>query len=277
MTTLKELQQQARNLGFQNVSGMTKKELEKQIEKLQKIHNEGYKRLQYDPETNKLLQNETNREILDIDPEDFLSKSDIIEKLKGYRLVEDMDNLKGRTWYRYINKNQGLLRTGGFVLKNTPEFIALKNVSKRFTFSVKKSDIYLFEKVKGGITPPELEPFFNKEGTRYVLLSFDMENMFVDTSISGIARQGETSRSSIQRVIKQGKNSLKKFYFFRINQEDVDKLTEIKDSIEINNFDPKVLRIIKDTDNLRNISGIKVLRKLKKKKRDRARRKQEKE
>lgn len=246
MATIEELKSQARNLGFQNVAGMTKEELEIQIEKLQKIHDEGFRRLQFDPITDQILSNETNREILSkqaTDPVDTKQKA--IDKLKGYRLVEDMDNLLGRTWYRYINKYDGILRTGGFVLKNDEEFIALKNVSKRFTFSIKKNNVYLFEKVKGGFIPPELQPFLDKEpGNRYVLLSKDLDTMLVDTSISGIARKGGVGRSTIQRVIKLNKKMVKNYHFMRLNQEDIDELNRIIGTIEFDNLDPNVVRII---------------------------------
>jgi len=68
--------------------------------------------------------------------------NEITEKLKKYYYVpkEIYDVIPLSIWYRYYDTEKGF-RTGGFLIKNDPEFLVFKNLSKNYTWSVAKKNL----------------------------------------------------------------------------------------------------------------------------------------
>lgn len=63
-----------------------------------------------------------------------LTDDEILEKLEGFKLVEDcggLEDLEKHEWVKFINKKTGKFSNGGFVVKNQcPDFLLLKMPTK---------------------------------------------------------------------------------------------------------------------------------------------------
>lgn len=83
--------------------------------------------------------------------QDQLTQRDIREKLVGWKYLPNTDELEYlplfTTWIKYINKQTGKFRTGGFILRtNLPKYIVLFNPNMNYiTWSVQldENDIYV--------------------------------------------------------------------------------------------------------------------------------------
>lgn len=195
-------------------------------------------RLEFDEEKRLIEDSVINEEILSIipeEPKESLTRSMVINKLYGYQLLTNKLNTKPRRWYRYINKNDGLLRAGGFVIKNdsADEFVVFKNVSKNYTFSVKRDDIIMFEKM------PKGDPYYFGDKTYklwkrvedkhasnkpiMVVFDSDLQMLFGSRNVSEVAMKTKTTRVSVKKAADRG-GKMKNFYIFRYNDNDLDWL-----------------------------------------------------
>jgi hypothetical protein len=80
--------------------------------------------------------------------QDKLTKEDIIEKLKNYREVDDINKVPVNTHMRYFIKknNKKLFRLGGVLIKKDhPDYVVLTN--NKITWSVQKNNTIFFKKI----------------------------------------------------------------------------------------------------------------------------------
>tara|TARA_R110000868_G_scaffold50863_6_gene161933 strand:+ start:6951 stop:7601 length:651 start_codon:yes stop_codon:yes gene_type:complete len=187
------------------------------------------KRLDFN-KRNTLKRTVENRAILDNESKlGNQTREEMLEKLQKYRLVNDDNNTK--KWHRYININDGQLRGGGFIIKNEPSspFIAFKNVSLGYTFSVQKEDIILFEN-KGVLISQEMTSLLrrlkrNDNENKKVIVYITSDNvLYRERTIVGLARISGGSKNGISNALRNGKNIYKNGYVFRLTKEEVDEL-----------------------------------------------------
>lgn len=88
----------------------------------------------------------------ELSTQDLISqdKNKIIEKLKGYELIEgqDLNNISLGSWIKYIS-NTGLFRSGGVLTANGfPDYLVLKNptLNKSWSVNLRKNNIYVSRK-----------------------------------------------------------------------------------------------------------------------------------
>ena len=253
---LEELQRQARNLNIVDIDGLGIDELNVKIMARIKAQTEGLRRLEFQQRTQpgklELIDDDpTNIEILEIVPEEpNIQRQEVIEKLRGYILLEDKFATSNRRWIRYINVKDGLLRTGGFPIKNNrqDEFIVLKNVSKRFTLSIKRDDVIIFEKQPGDILPDNIQRLFNNilnQGKNIVIITNDLQNIYTGRTMTEAARNAGINRNSVSRAFKNNKKYVKKNYLFKMTDEELANVRQQIQGIQLgNNIPANVMAII---------------------------------
>lgn len=249
---LQRLRREAEELRIPDFENKSQEELERQIPIYRRVIAEGLKRLQFQegPGRKALVEDDpTNIEILAQEAtEGDLSRIQVIDKLKGYRLLVNKDNTTNRRWIRFINIEQGKLRTGGFPIKNEGEFIVLKNVSKKITLSIKKDNVIIFEKVPAGILPPNIQELFNNlsnTGNNYVIISPDLQFIFTGRTMTQVARNANMNRNSVSRAFGANRRMIKKHYLFRMTNEELENVRTLLEDVDLgDNIDPQVMEII---------------------------------
>lgn len=80
--------------------------------------------------------------------QDQMTKRDIMSKLKDYKRVakNQICTLPSNTWLKYINKNTGKYRSGGFVKKTGPDWVMLGNPNTGFSWSANFKDNIFYRK-----------------------------------------------------------------------------------------------------------------------------------
>lgn len=243
-TELRELRQRASALGVRGVANLNQGELESKIQVLLRVKAEGLSRLEFD-ENKELLPTLANLRILEIEAvqkKNTLTREDVLQKLKGYRLLTNKLGTTNRRWTRYIDVNDGFLRPGGFPIRNLPseEFIVFKNVSKRFTFSAKRRNIILMEKLpKDALEliadrPTEIIIDYvnrhNPEGNRFVALKDDFSRVKGENNVSALARTLSVNRGALGRRFRVNDNRFKNYFIFRLSLGDENELrTQIRE------------------------------------------------
>lgn len=242
------LRLRAIELGIKNVSELSIAELKQKVAIMEKVMAEGLKRIEFEErkdetDTSTRLQPTTAMENIDIFSKpsaDLLTKQQVLEKLVGYRILQDNSRTTPRRWTRYIDFKDGILRTGGFPIKNTGEFIVFKNVSKKFTFSVRNENIILFEKVPDKDQNPL--NFFNKFtrdlvnkhkakpiGINYIAVRDDLvDGIKTARSVKSLADLMEgVSRKSLGLAFKEypARFKFKNWWIFRLSDADEETLT----------------------------------------------------
>jgi hypothetical protein len=246
---LEELIERARLLGVKNPETLTEAKLVERINVMAKVVGQGLTRLDFD-EHGILRDTPNNRRIISkiSTLETGLSRQQVIDKLKGYRLLTNKNDTTNRRWTRYININDGLLRAGGFPIRNetTEEFIVMKNVSKRFTFSIRKEDVILFEKL------PKDSPFLmdddvfnvlsvyhNKTGPEYVALHLkDIQDIKMEkaNTVASISRQTGLNRGGLGRAFRERRGQYKGWFLFRLSSDDFFTLKDAINAIPVGKF-----------------------------------------
>jgi hypothetical protein len=234
-----------------NLNKFNKKPIINEDEEEKKIEHPD--RLQFDEHKNLIANNDLNTRILNIVPELVIDRNVVLDKLEGYRLVRD-NNTSTRNWTRYISVLDKKLRAGGFPIKNDPqdEFIVFKNVSKNFTFSVKRVDVILIEKIPKKdldelLTKP-LKDLFNKyeqQGKNFLAIknTFD-EDIVEANNINKLSKAIGISRNAITNTFKAGKKISKEYYLFKFSTQD--KELFINEYNEIPQEDRTLIKIPKD-------------------------------
>lgn len=181
------------------------------------------------------LPTDRNLRLIDHDQASGLSRQEVIDKLKGYRLVQS-GTTNPKNWVRYINTEEGILRGGGFPIRNDPDepFIVLKNQSANFTWSIQKSNTILFYKV------PKDSPLLLPDSIVSILAEYKSKSMDnnknivaidkggrvikSDTSISGLATKINGGRNGLSKALRLG-NRFKGFYLMKLTDKDLLDLT----------------------------------------------------
>ena len=230
------LRKQARVLGVKNINSLSLRDLEDKVKIMLRVRREGLTRLEFDDEK-QIVPSVENLRILSIEADEkmtSLSKYDILDKLENYRVLEDRYNTTPKRWTRYINRFDGLLRAGGFPIRNNrdEEFIVMKNVSKKFTFSIKRSEVILFQ--HKGKNPIDLSQpakavvskFNQKTGNTgmYVAVSQDFKSINGAMSLAALSRLIDGSKGGLTKAFKAGNNVYKNFFIFRLSNEDFELL-----------------------------------------------------
>ena len=235
-----ELRVRASALGVKNVNNLDINELEQRIKILLNVKREGLSRLEFD-ENRELVPSLENLRILQIEAEQkksSLTREDVIQKLQGYRLLTDKLNTTNRRWTRYIDKEDGFLRAGGFPIRNEPseEFIVMKNVSKRFTFSINRAKVILMEKLpKGSIELISQEgqqlviDFVNRSGsgTNFVALKDDFSVVHRANNNTALSRLIQVNRGALGRKFRANSGKHKDWFLFKLSLGDFNDLNEM--------------------------------------------------
>jgi len=233
---LLELRIRAKALGVKNTDNMNTEKLEERINVMLKVRLEGLTRLEFDDD-NKIIPSLQNLRILNItavEPKHSLTRVDVLRKLQGYRLITDKLQTTTKHWTRYIDINDGFLRAGGFPIRNKPEeeFIVFKNVSKKFTFSVKRENVILMEKLpqtsmlllSSTVLQLIMEFKSKARGRLFVSMKDNFNALHFDKNKSGIAKKSEVNRSAMGRAYTSGKVKYKNFFLFKLSPDDKDEL-----------------------------------------------------
>lgn len=251
---LSAARREAISLGAKNVHLLTDAEVKEKILTLKRVRAEGLTRLEFDEDRSILLTDENVR-ILTIEPvESNITRRDVLRKLIGYKKVSS-NNTNNRRWTRFINKKDGLLRTGGFPIRNDPdeEFIVLKNVSKKFTLSINKNDVVLFEKIpKRSLdfyipgAQRLIRKYRNKNGKKFVALKGDFSDLKESSSMAGLTRLTGLSRGSLGKNFRENNLFQGNYLLFKMSAEEFRQLTNevrlINRIPTITDIDPEVLR-----------------------------------
>ncbi len=230
------LKNRARALGVKNVDNLSDEQLNQRIDVMLRVRAEGLTRLEFN-EQGELLSTLRNLEILQIQAQQkksSLSRRDVIEKLQGYRLLTDKLDTHNNRWTRFIDLDDGFLRAGGFPIRNKPfeEFIVLKNVSKKFTFSIKRSNVILMDKLPRDSPSLLTDDAFalatdfgnRNSGSLFVSLSGDFQTVQKSNSVSGLARLIGINRGGLGRNFKNQSQQYKGFYLFKLSIADYQEL-----------------------------------------------------
>ncbi len=234
---LRELRVRAKALGVKNTENMDKERLEERISVMLKVRLEGLSRLEFGDD-NVIVPSLENLRILQIEavePKHSLSRDVVLQKLQGYRLLTNKLDTNTRRWTRYIDKDDGFLRAGGFPIRNRgdEEFIVFKNVSKKFTFSVKREKIILMEKLPSDsldllsdATLSIISEFrdVKPNGDKFVVLEDDFDSIFVAPNKTQIARISGLNRGGLARAFASRRVKYKNFFIFKLSQTDADEL-----------------------------------------------------
>ena len=214
-------------------------EEEKREETLLRVRREGLTRLEFGADK-QLIPSLENLRILGIEAEQkksSLTRADVIQKLQGYKLITNKLNTTTRRWTRYIDKEDGFLRAGGFPIRNEPneEFIVMKNVSKRFTFSINRERVILMEKIPKNaaelISVPAqdlIRDFRSRDGSgvQYVALKDDFTEVKSEENNTALARTIEVNRGALGRKFRSNAGKHKEWFLFRLGFDDIRDLRE---------------------------------------------------
>ena len=241
---LEELRLRAKALGVKNTENMDNEELEERVQVMLKVRLEGLSRLEFD-DNQQLIPSLENLRILQIEavqPKHSLRRADVLEKLQGYRLLTNKLNTTNNRWTRYIDKDDGFLRAGGFPIRNKPEeeFIVFKNVSKKFTFSIKREKVILMEKlpqssmlllsdaVLGLVSEfRDVKP----DGNQFVVVSDDFNNLWSAPNNTQIARLSGLNRGGLGKSFRLRKVKYKNAFIFKLSQADKEELQTRLDNL----------------------------------------------
>ena len=237
---LLELRNRASALGVKNVNQLNQGQLEERIQILLRVRSEGLSRLEFD-ENKELIPSLENLRILEIQAvqkKNTLTRADVLTKLAGYRLITDKFATNNRRWTRYIDVNDGFLRPGGFPIRNqrNEEFIVFKNVSKRFTFSAKRRNIILMEKLpKDAIELISTEgqniviDFVGRSGsgTNLVALKDDFTQVSRANNVAALSRLLGVNRGALGRKFRGDTHRFKNYFIFKLSLGDVNDLNEL--------------------------------------------------
>ncbi len=258
-----ELRNRARALGVKNVARLSRAELEARIVVMLRVRAEGLSRLEFDDrEPRQLLPTLENLRILQIpavEKKSDLTRADVIRKLQGYRLITNKLNTNNRRWTRYIDIGDGFLRPGGFPIQNKPadEFIVMKNVSKKFTFSIKRDNVILMEKIPAGdddLLDPRTRALvdeFNAKprGNIFIVMSGDLSTFHSNNSAAAISRDSGFNRGSLSRAFRNNLQKFKKTNFlFKLSPADVTLLNNRRQALGVipfgNGIPPDLMAVI---------------------------------
>jgi len=207
------------------------------------------------------IKDKETREVLGKEPQKDFTKQEIINKLKDYKLITDNNDIQLRLWYRYINRDDGVLRGGGFLIKHTDKFLALKNVSLNFTFSIQKEDVILFEKKKKSnlkdILPEFKDLFFEfkeKTGNVFILADQTGKSFHQGNSIRQLVNNTpNASMNGVGKAFRKKNDKYKTFFLFKMNNDDTIRfkiryenttIEERKEDEEEIDIDKDVLQVI---------------------------------
>lgn len=237
-----------------NPENKSKEQLRNEIEIMKRVKAQGLQRLKFqetdEPGKKTLIRDDPlNIEILSRPAEEGdLERLQVIDKLKGYRLLDDKNNTTNRRWIRYINVNDGKLRTGGFPIKNEAEYIVLKNVSKKITLSIRKDDVIIFEKVPSGILPENIQNLFDNisgTGNIYVIISPDLQFIYTGRTINEVAINSNINRNSVSRAIRGNRGIIKKHYLFKMTNDELENVRTSLENVDLGDgVDSRVLEVI---------------------------------
>ena len=239
---LTELRLRAKVLGVKNTENMDTETLNERIGVMLKVRLEGLTRLEFD-ENNQIVPSLENLRILQIEavePKHGLTREDVIQKLKGYRLLTNKLDTTNKRWTRYISKKDGMLRAGGFPIRNKPteEFIVMKNVSKKFTFSINRDNVILMEKLPqdslqllSDTVLTLINEYRNKVGHLFVALSDNFDTLVSGSNVSSLAKSAVLNRGGLGKAFRLNKIKYKNFFIFKLTKEDFDLLNERVDTL----------------------------------------------
>ena len=244
LNELNELRLRAKALGVKNSENMDREKLEERVQVMLKVRLEGLSRLEFD-DNQQLIPSLENLRILQITPDQpkhLLRRADVLSKLQGYRLLTDKLDTTNNRWTRYIDKDDGFLRAGGFPIRNKPEeeFIVFKNVSLKFTFSVNRANVILMEKLPQNSmlllsnAVLELVSEFRDakpDGNQFVVLSDNFNNLFSAPNVTQIARLSALNRGALGRAFTQRKIKYKNAFIFKLSQADKEELQTRLDAL----------------------------------------------
>ena len=182
----------------------------------------------------KLQATARNVKLLSIDPKtrkNALTRAQVLEKLENYRLIKPFETKTNR-WTRYINIKDGFLRAGGFVIRNekSEDFLVFKNVSANFTFSVKRKDIILFERIpKDSVAVTAqvnvvIQQFQKTTGSMRVAVDNAIKTVIIAPNISKLASEANLNRGGLSRAFKAERNAYKNFLIFSLSKKDANAL-----------------------------------------------------
>jgi hypothetical protein len=249
---LNELRLRAKALGVKDTENMDIERLNERIKVMLKVRLEGLTRLEFD-ENNKLIPSLDNLRILQIEaaePKHLLRRADVLEKLQGYRLLTNKLNTTTKRWTRYIDKSDGMLRAGGFPIRNDPneEFIVMKNVSKKFTFSINRENVILMEKLPKDsmlLLSDEVMGLISEfrdvkqDGNQFVVVKDDFNTMFSAASNTVLAREAGLNRGGLGKAFRLRKVKYKDVFIFKLSEADKnelrERLNELSDEDKIGN------------------------------------------
>ena len=240
---LQELRIRAKALGV-NVEGMTREKIEEKINIMLKVRLEGLSRLEFD-EQGKLLPSLENLRILQIEaeqPKHSIRRADVLEKLQGYRLLNNKLNTDNKRWTRYISTDDGMLRAGGFPIRNNPseEFIVFKNVSKKFTFSVKRDNVILMEKLPKDsylLLSDEVLGMISEfrdvrpDGDNFVAVPDDFSRVFSASTNTKLAEEIGVNRGALGKNFRTRKLKYKNYFIFKLGGADTQQLIQRVDGL----------------------------------------------
>tara|TARA_R110000868_G_scaffold54184_2_gene169659 strand:- start:638 stop:1432 length:795 start_codon:yes stop_codon:yes gene_type:complete len=232
-----ELVERAKALGIKNADELDESQLEERISVLLRVRAEGLTRLEFD-ENRQLRPTLENLRILQIEPvqkKSTLTRDDVIQKLSGYSLLTNKYNTTNNRWTRYIDTDDGYLRGGGFPIRNNANepFIVMKNVSQKYTFSIQRETVILFEKIPKG-SPLLTNPVINnlvsefrdkRDGSLYVAMNDIDFAISSSLSIAELSRLTSVNRGILARKFRGNEVRHKQFYLFRLSKADLDLLT----------------------------------------------------
>mgnify|MGYP003649349637 CR=1 FL=1 len=237
-TDIRELRNRALGLGIENANSLPRDRLEERISVMLRVRGEGLARLEFDA-NRQLVPSVENLRILEVEavqPKHSLTRADVLEKLQGYRLLIDKFATNTRHWTRYIDTSDGFLRAGGFPIRNqrNEEFIVLKNVSKKFTFSIKRANVILMEKIPkgetdllGDIAKKLIEKFQRRSdgsGTKFVAIKQDFSVIAKTDSVAELSRVIGVNRGTLGKKFREETGKHKDFFLFRLTPENAKKL-----------------------------------------------------
>ena len=236
LNELNELRLRARALGIKNIDNMNTEQLNERIAVMLKVRAEGLTRLEFD-DNQELIPSVENLRILQIvaaEPKHSIRRADVLQKLQGYRLLTNKLDTNSKRWTRFINTQDGMLRAGGFPIRNKPEeeFIVLKNVSKKFTFSIKRDEVILMEKIPqdSGLllsdTASALISEFRArpDGNQFIAVKDDFTILHSAMNNTMLAINAGINRGGLGKGFRLSKTKYKNFFLFKLSEEDKNEL-----------------------------------------------------
>ena len=82
-----------------------------------------------------------------MDPSSFVTKEYIVGRLKNYKKVDSVEDIKVNEWVQYLDlsNNEVKYRTGGMVLINrSPDYLVLSNGEIKWSVQIRNKILGLF-------------------------------------------------------------------------------------------------------------------------------------